>query len=67
LAITVSVMAVAIAAVLSSVGLSQTVIVLGVIVVGFATSWVRTGQVAQRRSPRGAHRVVTVPVRVAQF
>lgn len=68
LAATWSLLSAAIAAVLHTVDVvSQPVIVLGVIVVGFTTSWVRTGHPDEpaichdvRRHP--AHRVVTVPV-----
>lgn len=69
LAITLSVVAAASAAILHPIGiLSQPVIVLGVIVVGFVTSWVRTGQVERGvTEPRLAHRVVTVPVRGVHF
>lgn len=67
LAITVSVVAVAIATALSIIGVSQPVIVLGVIVVGFATSWVRSGQGEPRRTMRGSHRVARVPVRAVQY
>lgn len=54
-----SVLATAIAVMLSAAGLAQSTIVLGVIVVGFALSWVRTGQAARSHD----HRAVTVPVR----
>lgn len=61
LAIALSVIATATAIVVRSLGdVSETVIVLGVIVVGFVTSWVRTGHPA--RSGVGSHRVARVPV-----
>lgn len=64
LAITLSVVAATIAVILHSMGvLSQPVIVLGVIAVGFATSWVRTGRIARE----AAHRAVTVPIRGVHF
>lgn len=66
LAITLSVVGAVAAATLSGV-LSQTSIVLGVIVVGFVTSWVRTGQVHGQRPIGRHHRVVTVPVRRVHF
>ena len=69
LAITLSVLAAITAAVLYSAGiLSQPTIVLGVIVVGFVSSWVRSGRLEQRRVPvHSAHRHATVPVRGVHF
>jgi uncharacterized membrane protein len=77
LATTLSVVAVVVAALLHTIGLSQPVIVLGVILVGFTTSWVRTGRVMghddrrhghdHRHDHRHGHRVVTVPVRGVHF
>lgn len=69
LAITLSVLAAAAAAFLHSIGiLSQPVIVLAVIVVGFVTSWVRTGQVERSDlEQRRARGVVRVPVRGVHF
>jgi hypothetical protein len=69
LAITLSVLAAIAAAILHTMGiLSQPTIVLGVIVVGFVTSWVRTGRVEQSRSARHrGHRAVRVPVRGVHF
>ena len=69
LAITLSVFAAIVAAILHSIGiLSQPTIVLGVIVIGFATSWVRTGRLEQRRTlQHHAHRHATVPVRGIHF
>lgn len=53
LAITLSVLAAIAAAALHSAGiLSQPTIVLSVIVVGFVTSWIRTGRLEQRRTLR---------------
>lgn len=69
LAITLSVLATAAAIVLHTLGdVSQTAIVLGVIVVGFGTSWVQTGRLARRRTPapRG-HRIVTLQSRGVRF
>jgi hypothetical protein len=67
-----SVIAVAVAAILHTIGIAQPVIVLGVIVIGFATSWVRTGRMVQHavqhdHEHHGAHRTVTVPVRGVHF
>lgn len=60
LAITWSVLATAAAIVLHTLGdVSETVIVLSVIVVGFGLSWVRTGHETRRPS----RRVATVPAR----
>lgn len=68
LAITLSVLAVAVAVLLHTIGLSQPVIVLGVILVGFTTSWVRTGHVAEQHAMlRAPSRRVTVPVRGVHF
>ena len=69
LAITLSVLAAITAATLHSIGiLSQPTIVLGVIVIGFVTSWVRTGRLEQRRTlEHRAHRHATVPVRGIHF
>lgn len=62
LAITWSVIAAATAIIARSIGdISQTVIVLSVIVIGFVASWVRTGHTEPRELP--AHRAVRVPVR----
>lgn len=47
---------------LERLGLAQPAIVLTVIVVGFATSWVRTGQIAAAPDRRRSHRLATVPV-----
>jgi hypothetical protein len=69
LAFTLSAIAAATAWMLDSVaGLSQTAIVLTVIVVGFLTSWVRTGQAPRGSQParRSVHRVVTVPIHGAR-
>lgn len=61
LAITWSVLAAAAAMALAAVGaVSDTVIVLGVIVVGFGLSWARTGHAATREI--ASHRVARVPV-----
>lgn len=59
MAITWSVLAAMAAIVLSAIDVSQTVIVLSVIVVGFATSLLRTSHEVARRTP--SHRVVHVP------
>ena len=64
LAVALSVIAVLTAIALRGL-LPQQAIVLGVIVIGFTTSWVRTGQVARGASSpshRRSHRMVTVPV-----
>jgi hypothetical protein len=67
LAFTMSVIAAAAAILLHSLGVaSQDVIVLGVIVVAFATSWVRTAR-QQRSASHSPHRVVTVPVRGVHY
>ena len=66
LAITMSVIAVAVAAILHTLGIAQPVIVLGVIVIGFTTSWVRTGRIVEHEH-LGARRAVTVPVRGVHF
>lgn len=71
LALVVSVVAAAVAASLAAAGVgSEPIIVLAVIVVGFTTSWVRTGRTVSTGMSTGvhdathpAHRVVTVPVR----
>lgn len=60
LAVTWSVLAVMAAIVLAAVDVSETVIVLSVIVIGFATSLLRTSHEVTRRPT--AHRVVRVPV-----
>ena len=69
LAITLSVIAATLAVILHTMGvLSQPVIVLGVIAVGFATSWVRTEKIARHDHARqAARRAVTVPVRGIHF
>lgn len=69
LAITLSVFAAITAATLHSIGiLSQPTIVLGVIVIGFATSWVRTGRLEQRQLlQHQARRHARVPVRGIHF
>jgi len=68
LAIMLSVVAVMAATILHTLGLSQPIIVLGTIVVGFTTSWVRTGQVVERRvvSHHPRHHV-TLPARSVQL
>ena len=67
LAVTMSVIGAATAALLHTLGVaSQTVIVLGVMVIAFSTSWVRTARV-QRSVERPSHRVVTVPVRGVHY
>lgn len=60
LATTWSVLAVMAAIVLAALDVSQTTIVLSVIVIGFATSLRRTSHEVARRAP--SHRVVRVPV-----
>lgn len=65
LAVTASLLAVVTAVALSTAGLSQPVIVLGVIVASFAASWVRTGHVAATAPVRPVHRSVAVRVRDA--
>jgi uncharacterized membrane protein len=68
LAITLSVLAVAGAALLHTIGLSQPVIVLGVILVGFTTSWVRTGHVVEQHATlQPTRRPATVRVRGVHF
>ena len=69
LATTLSVLAAITAVTLHSIGiLSQPTIVLGVIVIGFATSWVRTGRLEQRRMlQHQARRPAVVPVRSVHF
>ena len=69
LATTLSVLAAITAVTLHSIGiLSQPTIVLGVIVIGFATSWVRTGRLEHRRTlQHQARRHASVPVRSVQF
>lgn len=63
LAITLSVLAAIAAATLHSTGiLSQPTIVLSVIVVGFVTSWVRTGRLEQRATLHHSARHVRFPV-----
>ena len=67
LALALSVAAAAVAWILAEVGaVSETAIVLTVIVIGFVASWVRTGQVARAATAevdtRHAHRIVTVPL-----
>ena len=71
LAIALSAAAAAVAWVLAEVGaVSETAIVLTVIVVGFVASWVRTGQVARTATveinSRRVHRIVTVPLHGAR-
>lgn len=67
LAFTMSVLAAAVAVLLHTLGVaSQSVIVVGVIVVAFSASWVRTSRL-QRSMSRSAHRVVTVPVRGVHY
>lgn len=70
LALVLSVVAATMATILAAVGVdAEPVIVLAVIVVGFTTSWVRTGHTAPTGVSTGvhdahaAHRVVTVPMR----
>jgi hypothetical protein len=64
LAIALSTIAAVAAMTVSAVGdVSEAVIVLSVIVIGFVTSWVRTGHPAPREIT--THRVARVPVRRA--
>ena len=65
LAVVLSTAAAVSAAVLDAIGaVSQTAMVLAVIVIGFTTSWIRTGQVARCCESRHAvRRAMTVPVR----
>ena len=65
LAIAWSVMAVGLALALYGIDIPQPAIVLGVIVVGFVSSWVRTAPT--HRSHRTTHRVANVPVRGVHF
>lgn len=62
LAITLSAAACLMAIGLESLGVSQPAIVLTVIVVGFVTSWIRTGQVVRSFDRPRSHRMVTIPV-----
>ena len=62
LAVVVSTAAAIGAMLLSSLGgVSEALVVLGVIVVGFALSWVQTGRILDER--RRAHRVTAVHLR----
>ena len=63
LAVVVSTVAALVAIALSSIGdVSPTLVVLTVIVVGFALSWVRTGRIRDARRHH-AHRVTAVHLR----
>jgi len=62
LAATLSVAACLVAMALESLGVARPVIVLAVIVVGFAASWIRTGQVARSFDRTRSHRMATIPV-----
>lgn len=44
-------------------GISQTALVLTVMVVGFVASWVQTGRVSRATAHRSAHRLTVVPLR----
>ena len=62
LALGISTVAAAVAVALSTVaGISETMLVLAVVIIGFAASWALTGHV--ERSYRPAHRVAVVPLR----
>lgn len=64
LAIVFSTIATAIALGLDAVGdVSPTALVLTVMIVGFVTSWVRTGRVARSAARASSHRMVVVPLR----
>jgi hypothetical protein len=63
-AIVLSTIAVVVAWGLEAVGdVPRVALVLAVIVVGFAASWVQTGRITRSARRRGARRVVVVPVR----
>jgi len=64
LAVALSVVAGAVALGVGAVGgLSQTVLVLTVMVVGFVASWVQTGRVSRSSAPHSTHRLTVVPLR----
>lgn len=65
LAVTASLLAAVTAVALSTAGLPQPVIVLGVMVASFATSWIRTGHDTAPAPVRPVHRTVAVRVRDA--
>jgi hypothetical protein len=62
LAVTLSTVAAAVAVALNTVaGVSETALVLAVLLIGFSASWVLTGHI--ERTQRPAHRVAVVPLR----
>jgi hypothetical protein len=64
LAVALSVVAGAVALGVGAVGeLSQTVLVLTVMLVGFVASWVQTGRVSRSSAHHTAHRLTVVPLR----
>ena len=64
LAVALSAVATAIALGIDAVGgVSQTALVLTVMVVGFVASWVQTGRVSRSTAHRAAHRLTVVPLR----
>lgn len=64
LAMALSVVATALALGLDAAGgVSQTALVLTVMVVGFVASWVQTGRVSRSTTHRSAHRLTVVPLR----
>jgi fermentation-respiration switch protein FrsA (DUF1100 family) len=64
LAVVLSVVATAIALGLDAAGgISQTALVLTVMVVGFVASWVQTGRVSRSTAHHTAHRLTVVPLR----
>ena len=64
LAVALSAVATAIALGLDAAGgVSQTALVLTVMVVGFVASWVQTGRVSRSTAHHTAHRLTVVPLR----
>ena len=64
LAVALSAVATAIALGLDAAGgISQTALVLTVMVVGFVASWVQTGRVSRSTAHRSTHRLTVVPLR----
>jgi hypothetical protein len=63
LALVLSVVAAAATLGLDAIGeVSQTALILTVIVVGFVASWIQTGRVSRSAAHRPAHRLTVVPL-----
>ncbi len=63
LALVLSVVAAAATLGLEAIGeVSQTALLLTVIVVGFVTSWIQTGRVSRAAAHRPGHRLTVVPL-----